>query len=124
MPAHRVRFNMRNTLRSRPVLPALLLLCMLCLLLVNQLGASPMDNGRPDAGMTPGGSSQSAVIRQSPAPEVRMPATTRIVFRVTIERVVATNKFDGPFGFDRADFFGRVRIDTQTQQWQVISNDD
>ena len=115
---------MRTTLGSRPIFLSFLLLGILSLLLVDQLGASPIDSGRPEAEMTPGGSTQSIGNRKSPDPELQMPATTGIVFRVTIERVVATNNFDGPFGFDRADFFGRVRIDTQTQESPVISNDD
>ena len=43
-------------------------------------------------------------------------STTGIVFRVTIERVTATQNFDGDPFFDKADFFGRVRIDTATQR--------
>lgn len=49
---------------------------------------------------------------------------TGIAFRVIIERVDATNNFDGPFSWDRADFFARVRIDTSTQESPVISNND
>lgn len=49
-------------------------------------------------------------------------STTGIVFRVTIERVTATQNFDGDPFFDKADFFGRVRIDTATLESGVISN--
>lgn len=114
---------MRTSFRSGPFFPVLFLLSV-SLLLVNHLGASSIDIGPQLPGMAPGGSPQSIVNHQSSDPTPQMAATTGIVFRVTIERVVATNNFDGPFGFDRADFFGRVRIDTQTQESQVISNDD
>jgi len=57
------------------------------------------------------------------APRTPQSATvTGIVFRVTIERVTATNNFDGDPFFDKADFFGRVRIGPVTSESPTISN--
>lgn len=52
------------------------------------------------------------------------PLDTLVKYGVTIEHVLATNNFDGSFGWDRADFFARVRIDDQVFESSIISNDD
>lgn len=116
---------MKPVSRLRPLRAALSLLA-LSLLMVLALAprASAGENeASPGTGVPPALIAVRVPATAGPnAPTV--PDTTSIVFRVTIERVVATNNFDGPFGFDRADFFGRVRIDTTTQESTVISNDD
>ena len=102
----------------------LLALIISTLLFANQLNASSIQQAERTIDTDLILSSPSKTPEQPADYAPLSPTTTGIVFRVTIERVWGTNNFDGPFGFDRADFFGRVRIDTQTQQSPVISNDD
>lgn len=64
-------------------------------------------------------SAQDAAPRQPAAP-----LGTPVTFRVTVERVTATNNFDGPFDWDRADFYARVRIGDQILESPVWSNQD
>ena len=113
---------MRRLFQLERILAGLMLLMFIGLLPAIELYASPIGTASSqDEVSTP---EAPAAKFNAVATQDRLNATTGILFRVTIERVEATNNFDGPFGFDRADFFGRVRIDTQTQESQVMSNDD
>ncbi len=113
---------MRRLFQLERILAGLMLLMFIGLLPALELYASPIGTASSqDEVSTP---EAPAAKFNAVATQDRLNATTGILFRVTIQRVEATNNFDGPFGFDRADFFGRVRIDTQTQESQVISNDD
>jgi|GEM_PF-1738385 len=104
---------------SRRTFPLLILFLALPLLL---LAYSPASTTRPAAAAEIPGDN---TVTHDEHDHTRAPhATIPIEFSVIIERVTATNNFDGPFGWDRADFFARVRIDTQVYESPVWSNQD
>ncbi len=52
------------------------------------------------------------------------PLDVLVILKVVIENVRATNNFDGPFDWDRADFYAQVRILGACSESPVVSNQD